>query len=85
MVLLVRAPRSNGGGRSNAERYGQRGDVHQRPGILGPTLVNRRAQSWACNQFGHIVAFRPQATRSNDDTSRAFAGMHIASSSDPSW
>ena len=84
-----RFPRTPSGGRSNQHggvgRYGQRGAVQQRLGILGPAPVNRGPQCWACNQFGHIAALCPQATRSNDDISRAFAGMHLASPSDPTW
>ncbi|KAB2629407.1 hypothetical protein D8674_034202 [Pyrus ussuriensis x Pyrus communis] len=84
-----RFPRTPSGGRSNQHggvgRYGQRGAVQQRLGILGPAPVNRGPQCWACNQFGHIAALCPQATRSNDDISRAFAGMHLASPFDPTW
>lgn len=80
------APRNNGGGRSNqhggSRRYGQRRAVQQqRHGILEPAPVNRGPLCWACN---HIGALCPQSTRSDDDTSCAFAGMHI-SSSYPTW
>ncbi|KAM1076295.1 hypothetical protein ACFX19_024247 [Malus domestica] len=83
-----RHPRNHGGGRftvhGGAGRYGPRTAQH-RPGILGPRPTPRGPQCWACNQFGHIAALCPRVTRSDDDISRAFAGMHVASPSDPTW
>ncbi|TQE03986.1 hypothetical protein C1H46_010357 [Malus baccata] len=80
--------RNSGGGRftmhGGAGRYGPRTAQH-RPGILGLGPTPRGPQCWACNQFGHIAALCPRTTRSGDDISRAFAGMHIASPLDPIW
>ncbi|KAI5337531.1 hypothetical protein L3X38_016802 [Prunus dulcis] len=47
-------------------------------GLLGPPPATRSPiQCWTCSQYGHIASQCPQ--------SRAFAGMHVAASSDPTW
>ncbi|CAB4278528.1 unnamed protein product [Prunus armeniaca] len=46
-------------------------------GLLGPPPSRQSIQCWNCNQFGHVQAKCP--------STRPFAGMHVASSSDPNW
>ncbi|KAB2626042.1 hypothetical protein D8674_017702 [Pyrus ussuriensis x Pyrus communis] len=76
---------SNGrGGHSSSRPNGASGG-NRFPRTPSGGRSNQHGGCWACNQFGHIAALCPQATRSNDDISRAFAGMHLTSPSDPIW
>ncbi|CAL2247735.1 unnamed protein product [Prunus armeniaca] len=47
------------------------------PGLLGPPPSRQSIQCWNCNQFSHVQAKCPSP--------HPFAGMHVASSSDPNW
>ncbi|XP_020416779.1 uncharacterized protein LOC109948391 [Prunus persica] len=46
-------------------------------GHLGPPPSRQSIQCWNCQQLGHVQAKCPYP--------RAFAGMHVASTSDPNW